>query len=90
MRNEIDGKFLLGLYSKVEKHGHAIETAQGSGFELAGVQVSQGFDGYDVYFSDGLVSLTLGFHHSWHANAVNEAQMTAFLDKLKYIDQHYS
>jgi len=90
MQNEIDGKFLLSLYTKVEKYGKPVTTADGAGFELEGITVSQGFDGYDAYFSDGTVQLTLGFHNKWHADAKDEKQMDAFLERLKYIQKSYS
>lgn len=89
MQNEIDGKFLLNLYVKVEKHGKAVTTVNGAGFELEGITVSQSFDGYDAYFSDGVVQLTLGFHNKWHADAKDERQMEAFLDKLQAIQKQY-
>lgn len=90
MQNEIDGKFLLSLYSKIEKNGQAVTTPNGAGFELEGITVSQGFDGYDAYFSDGTVQLTLGFHNKWHADASEEKQMEAFLERLKYIQKSYN
>lgn len=89
MQNEIDGKFLLSLYAKIEKHGEPVVTPHGSGFELEGIQISQGFDGYEAYFSDGAVQLTLGFHNKWHADARDEQQMERFLDRLKLIQQQY-
>ncbi len=90
MQNEIDGKFLLSLYTKVEKYGKPVTTTDGAGFELEGITVSQGFDGYDAYFSDGTVQLTLGFHNKWHADATDEKQMDTFLERLKYIQKSYS
>ena len=89
MQNELDGKFLLNVYSKIEKSGKAVTTEQGAGFELEGITVSQGFDGYEVYFSDGQVQLTLGFHNKWHADASEEKQMERFLERLKHIESHY-
>ena len=85
MQNEIDGKFLLNLYAKIEKHGEVVSTPHGSGFQLDGITISQGFDGYEAYFSDGQVQLTLGFHNKWHADASTEQQMERFLEKLKHI-----
>ncbi|GGW67841.1 DUF3081 family protein [Alishewanella tabrizica] len=90
MQNEIDGKFLLSLYSKIEKYGKAVTTPEGAGFTLDGITVSQGYDGYDAYFSDGVVQLTLGFHNKWHADAKEEKQMETFLERLKYIQKSYN
>jgi hypothetical protein len=89
MQNEIDGKFLLNLYAKIEKHGTTVSTEYGSGFELDGITISQGHDGYEAYFSDGQVQLTLGFHNKWHADAKTEQEIERFLAKLNYIQQHY-
>lgn len=89
MQNELDAKFLLNVYSKVEKHGSAINNTLGAGFELDGITVNAGFDGYEVYLSNGRVQLTLGFHHKWHSDAQNEADMDAFIAQLKKIDQNY-
>lgn len=90
MQNEIDGKFLLNLYAKIEKHGKPVMTEHGSGFELDGIRISQGFDGYEAYFSDGVVQLTLGFHNKWHADAQEEQQMERFLNRLKQLQQAYT
>ncbi len=88
MKNELDGKLLLNVYAKVEKHGQAVTTANGAGFSLDGLTVSQGFDGYEVYFSTAKVQLTLGFHHKWHCDAQNEKDMDAFMDLIKHINNH--
>ena len=89
MQNELDGKFLLSVYSKVEKHGTPVQTELGAGFELEGVTVNAGFDGYEVYFSNGKVQLSLGFHNKWHSDAQNEAAMDEFIAMLKKINENY-
>ncbi len=90
MQNEIDGKFLLNLYAKIEKYGQPQQTVHGAGFVLDGISVSQGFDGYEAYFSDGVVQLTLGFHNKWHADATDEQQMERFLASLQQIQKQYA
>lgn len=89
MQNELDGKFLLSVFGKIEKHGSAIDNELGAGFRLDGITVNSGFDGYEVYFSDGKVQLTLGFHNKWHSDAANEADMDAFVTQLKKINRIY-
>ena len=89
MQNELDGKFLLSVFGKIEKNGKAINNELGAGFELDGITVNSGFDGYEVYFSNGKVQLTLGFHNKWHSDADNEADMDAFIAMLKRIDRDY-
>ena len=89
MQNEIDGKFLLNLYAKIEKHGEVASTPHGSGFQLDGITISQGFDGYEAYFSDGQVQLTLGFHNKWHSDAKSEADMDEFMAQLRKVNRQH-
>ncbi|KKO49890.1 hypothetical protein VT06_04680 [Arsukibacterium sp. MJ3] len=89
MQNELDGKLLLNVYSKVEKNGQSVTTNNGAGFTLDGLTVSQGFDGYEVYYASSKVQLTLGFHHKWHSDAQNEKDMDAFIELIKHINNNY-
>ncbi|MDX5406938.1 MAG: DUF3081 domain-containing protein [Chromatiaceae bacterium] len=89
MQNELDGKFLLSVYGKVEKHGTAVNNELGAGFTLDGITVNAGFDGYEVYLSNNKVQLTLGFHNKWHSDAKNEADMDEFVSQLKNINRNY-
>lgn len=89
MQNELDGRFLLNVFSKVEKHGSPVTTELGQGFELDGVTVNSGFDGYEVYFSNGKVQLTLGFHNKWHSDAKSETDMDEFIAMLRKIQRNY-
>lgn len=89
MQNELDGKFLLTVFGKVEQHGSAITNDLGAGFTLDGMTVNSGFDGYEVYFTDGKVQLTLGFHNKWHSNAKSEKDMDDFMAQLKKINEKY-
>ncbi len=89
MQNELDGKFLLGVFGKIEKHGRTVNNALGAGFELDGVTVNSGFDGYEVYFSNSKVQLTLGFHNKWHSDAKSETDMDDFIAQLRKINHSY-
>lgn len=89
MQNELDSKFLLRVFGKIEQSGEAADNPQGPGFMLDGVSVSAGFDGYDLYFSNGKVQLTLGFHHKWHSDAESTSDMEEFITQLKNIDRNY-
>ena len=71
MQNLIEAKQLMKVFSKVEQQGAPAQTPVGNGFELAGMQVATGFDGYDLYFFAEGVSLTLGFHQKYHIDAKN-------------------
>ncbi len=61
MQNLIDAKMLLRVFSLTEQLGQAVTTPVGAGYELQGLQVATGFDGYDLYFFAAGVTLTLGF-----------------------------
>lgn len=89
MQNLIDAKLLMKVFSKIEQQGEPVATPVGHGFELAGMQIATGFDGYDLYFFADGVSLTLGFHQKYHIDAVNEAQIDAFIQRLKQIDSRH-
>lgn len=89
MKSEIDGKFLLTVFGKIEKHGSAITNELGPGFTLDGVTVNSGFDGYEVYFDNGKVQLTLGFHNQWSSNAGNETAFDELVTMLNNINQNY-
>jgi len=90
MQNELDGKFLLSVYALIEKHGEPVKTDYGQGFELEGIRVSPGHDGYEVYFDSGRLQVTLGFHNQWHSTAKNEQDMDDFIAVLKKIQQRYT
>ena len=57
----------------------------GNGFELNGMQVATGFDGYDLYFFAAGMTLTLGFHQKYHLDATTEQQVDQFIQLLKRI-----
>ncbi len=89
MQNLIDAKLLMKVFGKIEQRGEPAKTPVGNGFELAGMQVATGFDGYDLYFFADGVSLTLGFHQKYHIDAQNEAQIDSFMQRLKQIDSRH-
>ncbi len=90
MQNELDGRFLLSVYALIEKHGQPVQTEFGQGFEIDGVKVAPGHDGYEVYFDNGRLQITLGFHNKWHSTAKNETDMDEFITVLKRIYQKYT
>jgi hypothetical protein len=83
MQNLIDPKLLLQVFSIVEKQGQPATTPFGQGFELDGMQVATGFDGYDLYFIAFGVTLTLGFHQKYHIDASSEDHVDQFIEHLK-------
>ena len=86
MQNLIDAKLLMKVFSKVEQQGVAVDTTFGKGFELDGMTIASGFDGYDLYFVADEVTVTLGFHQKYHIDAQNEQQIDQFIQLLKRID----
>lgn len=89
MEHKLDSKLLMDVYSKIEKHGKPVDTEWGQGHLLDGVQVSSGFDGYELFFDNSRVQLTLGFHNTWHSNAASEKLLDEFISQLERIKQQY-
>lgn len=83
MRNSIDSLLLMKVFTRVEQQGQPVHTAFGPGFQLDGMQVAAGFDGYDLYFHADGVTVSLGFHQKYHVAAETEAQIDAFVARLQ-------
>jgi hypothetical protein len=90
MQNLIDAKLLLRVFSLAEQHGEDVLTAAGKGFRLDGLQVATGFDGYDLYFWYGDLTLTLGFHQKYFIDARSEQQIDEFHQVLFRIAKAYA
>lgn len=86
MQNLIDAKLLMKVFSKVEQQGVAVDTPFGKGFELGGMTIASGFDGYDLYFVADEVTVTLGFHQKYHIDAKDEEHIDRFIQRLKRIE----
>lgn len=87
MQNLIDAKLLLRVFSLTEQLGQAVTTPVGAGYELQGLQVATGFDGYDLYFFAAGVTLTLGFHQKYFIDAQTESQVEQFIQLLQQIQR---
>jgi hypothetical protein len=87
MQNLIDAKMLLRVFSLTEQLGQSVTTPVGAGYELQGLQVATGFDGYDLYFFAAGVTLTLGFHQKYFIDAKNEQQVEQFMQLLQQIQR---
>jgi hypothetical protein len=83
MQNLIDTKLLMKVFSKAEQQGVAVDTAFGRGYELDGMTVASGYDGYDLYFMAHGVTVTLGFHQKYFIEAKDEQQIEQFIQLLK-------
>jgi hypothetical protein len=85
MRNLIDAKLLLQAFVKTEQLGLPVQTAFGTGFQLNGLQVANGYDGYELFFQAAGVTVTLGFHQKYFIDAANEQQVDQFVQLLQQI-----
>ncbi len=85
MKNELDSKFVLRVFDKIRNHG----TKQDDAYFLEGVTARTDFDGYTLYLSDALVSLSFGFHNQYHIDYQDHEHFEQFEKKLKTINQNY-
>lgn len=85
MKNEIDSKFVLSVFEKIRQHGEQTE----EGHRLEGIKASTDFDGYTLFLSDALVSLSFGFHNQYHFDYDSQEQYDQFYKKLTYINETY-
>lgn len=86
MQNLIDPKLLMKVFSTVEQQGTSVDTPFGKGFELDGMTIASGFDGYDLYFVADKVTVTLGFHQKYNIDAQDEEHIDMFIQRLKRLD----
>ena len=85
MKNEIDSKLILSVFEKIRQNGQQSD----EGHLLDGVRASTDFDGYTLYLSDALVSLSFGFHNQYHFEYQSQEQFEQFYKKLNAIQQQY-
>ena len=85
MKNEIDSKLILSVFEKIRQNGQQSD----EGYLLDGVRASTDFDGYTLYLSDALVSLSFGFHNQYHFEYQSQEQFEQFYKKLNGIQQQY-
>ncbi|MCC2605850.1 DUF3081 domain-containing protein [Planctobacterium marinum] len=85
MKNEIDSKLILAVFEKIRLHGEQSE----EGYLLDGVRANTDFDGYTLYLSDALVSLSFGFHNQYHFDYESPEHFEQFYKKLSNINQQY-
>lgn len=81
MRNEIDTKQLLHGYNIICTSGQKNEL----GHMLGGIKAWTDFDGYSVYLSNGLVTLSVYFHGKYHAEYQKNDELEQFLKQLRRI-----
>lgn len=82
MRNELDSKLVLRVFEKIRQQGEKTEEK----YFLDGISASTDFDGYTLYLSDALVTLSFGFHNQYHFDYEQLEHLEQFEKKLKQID----
>ncbi|MCC2614688.1 DUF3081 domain-containing protein [Aestuariibacter halophilus] len=85
MQNELDSRFILGVFEKIRQHGEA----QDNGYFLDGVKAYTDMDGYTVFLEDAKVSLRFGFHNQYHYDYQHADHLEQFEKKLHAIDKQY-
>lgn len=85
MKNEIDSKFVLSVFEKIRQQGEQTE----EGYRLEGIKASTDFDGYTLFLSDALVSLSFGFHNQYHFDYDSQEQYDQFYKKLTHVNENY-
>lgn len=85
MKNEVDSKFVLQVFEKIRLHGEQSE----QGHFLEGINAYTDFDGYTLYLTDALVTLSFGFHNQYHFDYEQSEHLEQFQKKLKHISEQY-
>ena len=82
MKNDIDSKFILGVFEKIRQQGEHKDEH----YFLEGLEGYTDFDGYTLYIEDAQVQLRFGFHNQYHFEYEKEQHLEQFIQKLKVID----
>ena len=85
MKNDVESKFLLGVFEKIRQHGETVNRQ----YLLEGITAYNDHDGYTLFIEDSLVKLRFGFHNQYIFDYAKEDHKAAFEKKLQYIDATY-
>lgn len=85
MKNEIDSKFILGIFDKIRQHGEEHDGV----YQLNGVKAFTDFDGYTLFLEDARVKLSFGFHNQYQFDYESKDHFDAFEKKLKQINNDF-
>jgi hypothetical protein len=85
MENKLSSKQVLSVFDKIRQHGEQLDGK----YILEGISASTDFDGYTLFLSDALVSLSFGFHNQYHFDYEDPTHLEQFEKKLKRIDDAY-
>ena len=81
METKLDVHQVLKAYTEVVERGSKF----GDGYRLNGIYVESDFDGYNLKFTDGTVTLHLSFHNTYHFEFKNIEQVDLFMRKMSAI-----
>lgn len=79
MQNALDNKLLLRAFQVIREHGQQDDQGR---YRLDGYWAESDADGYNITLGDGDVSVTIGFHHSYHCDGT-EHEIETFTQRLK-------
>ncbi|WP_417350023.1 DUF3081 family protein [Ferrimonas sp.] len=81
MRNQLDTRRLLQVYQKVCDLG----VPGPQGYQFKGVLAWRDFDGYTLFLSDQVVTLTLLFHNRYQLDYPDGAALDQFLVRIEAV-----
>lgn len=62
MKNDLDSKMILRVFEYIQQHGEIIDDLKC----VDGIFAYTDYDGYTIYLKSNTVTLTLGFHNTYH------------------------
>ena len=81
MKNQLDSRRLLQIYQKVCDRGVPGQ----QGYEFKGIVAWSDFDGYTLFLSDQVVTLTLFFHNRYQLDYPDGAALEQFLVRIEAV-----
>jgi hypothetical protein len=83
MKNELDCKTILSVFEYIQGHGEAVNNAKC----INGISAFTDHDGYTVYLKSNSVTLTLGFHNTYHLDYQRVSQKDEFFIAINKLYQ---
>ncbi|WAJ71323.1 DUF3081 family protein [Catenovulum adriaticum] len=78
MKNSLDSKMIYRVFAIIQEKGIEKE----DGWYHHGLIANSDQEGYNICIKDPYVTLTLGFHHSYHLDYRNGVEAEDFTNKL--------
>lgn len=83
MKNELDSKMILRVFEFINQHGESVENRKC----FDGVYAFTDYDGYTIYLKSSNVTLSLGFHNTYHLDYESPAHKDSFYQSIQRINQ---